>query len=153
MLSNFALVKSVDLVLRLWPEAACTTEAVRAEYQRGADAGLVPAGVWDELPIVELEERESEFSEEFATRIGMGERTCIAVAKQRGGLFVSDDAQARAIAREHRIPVSGTIGLLVRAVRRGLISRDEANTLLTSMIAAGYRSPAEKLDQWLPVEN
>ena len=42
VLTNFALVKHTALVLRLWP-TACTTAEALAEYQNGASLGRVPA--------------------------------------------------------------------------------------------------------------
>jgi predicted nucleic acid-binding protein len=41
------------------------------------------------------------------------------------------------------------VGLLVMAIEARLISLDQANVMLTAMIAAGYRSPVESLDALL----
>ncbi len=49
---------------------------------------------------------------------------------------VLDDHQARAAARVHGLPVTGTLGLLVRAKHQGLIS--EVRPLMHSMVAAGH---------------
>jgi len=81
--------------------------------------------------------------------LGAGERSCLAVALHRQGLLVSDDLDARRAAREHGIPKTGTVGILVLYVRRGYLSREEANALLTEMIALGYRSPVASLDSLL----
>jgi len=43
------------------------------------------------------------------------------------------------------IPRTGSIGILVSCVRRGLLSRDEAEYLLEEMIASDYRSPVDSL--------
>ncbi len=48
-----------------------------------------------------------------------------------------------------RIPVSGTIGLLVRLVDLGEMTLDESNRLLARMIACGYHSPIDSLDPLL----
>jgi predicted nucleic acid-binding protein len=64
----------------------------------------------------------------------------------QGGLFASDDADARAAAQRRGIPVTGTLGILALAVRRKLLTLAQANALLNDMIAAGYRSPMQKLD-------
>lgn len=58
VLTNFALVKRTEVVLRLWP-SACTTAAVLAEYQAGAAIGRVPLNAWSALPIVALTEAEA----------------------------------------------------------------------------------------------
>jgi len=44
-----------------------------------------------------------------------------------------------------QIPVSGTLGLLVRLVDQGFLSLQEADDLLRRMIVAGYRSPVTRL--------
>jgi predicted nucleic acid-binding protein len=38
------------------------------------------------------------------------------------------------------------LGILALAVRRELLTLAQANTLLNDMVAAGYRSPMQKLD-------
>jgi predicted nucleic acid-binding protein len=90
-----------------------------------------------------------EFAARLSARLGAGERSCLAVAYHREGLFVSDDADARKEAGRHEIPVTGTIGVLARAVEKSSISIEEGNRLLTRMIGAGYRSPVERLDDLL----
>jgi len=149
VLTNFALVDRPDIVLRLWPGAACTTPAVWAEYQVGAAAGLVPATAWNDLPVVTLTEAEASFAAGLPPRLGAGERTCLAAALRRQGLLASDNRDARNAARHYDIPTTGTLGILVLGVRRGFLSRDEAKALLKEMIAAGYRSPVPDLDSLL----
>jgi len=45
--------------------------------------------------------------------------------------------------------VTGTVGILLACVRQGYLAQNQANALLTAMIAAGYRSPVESLDALL----
>ena len=82
--------------------------------------------------------------------LGAGERSCIAVVKNRGGLFVTDDRKARQVALEMGVKVTGTLGILVVAVERKLISIEAANHLLAQMIAYGYRSPVNDLSNLFP---
>jgi predicted nucleic acid-binding protein len=145
ILTNFALVDRAELVTRLWPTAACTTAAVMAEYAVGVAEGLLPADAWTDLPVVELAGEEAAFAERLSSKLGAGERTCLAVALHRQGLLASDDLDARHAADQHRVPKTGSIGILVSCVRRGLLSREEAESLLGEMIAFGYRSPVDRL--------
>ncbi len=149
VLVNFAAVERPELVLQTWPGAVCTTPAVREEYRQGVANDILPESVWSQLPLCELTEEEVAFSSRLSARLGAGERTCLAVAHRRDGLFVSDDADARAEARDRAIPVTGTLGILARAVEQGRISLEEGNRLLARMIEAGYRSPVERLDTLL----
>jgi predicted nucleic acid-binding protein len=47
---------------------------------------------------------------------------------------------------EMGVKVTGTLGILVIAVERKVISIEEANHLLAQMIAYGYRSLIDKLN-------
>ena len=144
VLTNFALVKQTEVVLRLWP-AACTTAATLAEYQVGAASGRLPLGAWSALSIVALTEDEAAFEAGLSHRLGVGERSCLAIAHGRAGVLVSDDGEARSVAQHWGVPLTGTLGILVAAVKRHLLSRQAANAALREMIALGYRSPVENL--------
>jgi len=146
VLSNLALVGQMDLVFHLWPEQACTTPAVLREYEVAAQAGWLPPHAWSDLTVVELTPQETDVTATFSSRLGRGERSCLAAAHSREGLLASDDADTRNAARRLGIPVSGTLGILALAVRRELLTLTQANALLADMIAAGYRSPLRKLD-------
>jgi len=148
VLTNFALVKHTAMVLRLWP-TACTTAEVMTEYQHGASLSRVPAQAWSKLPIVSLSETERSLADSLSSRLGAGERTCLAVAYERHGLFVSDDLDARLSAQRLSIEITGTLGVLVLTVKRKMLSRKAANDALTAMIASGYRSPLDRLDSLL----
>ena len=56
---------------------------------------------------------------------------------------------ARRLAAQRHVLVAGTVGVLVRAVHRSYLARDEANMLLGALIAAGYFSPVDDIDQAL----
>jgi predicted nucleic acid-binding protein len=47
------------------------------------------------------------------------------------------------------IVVSGTLGVLVQAVERGILMIEEGDKLLRAMIARGYRSPYSSLQPLL----
>jgi predicted nucleic acid-binding protein len=149
VLVNFASVERPDLILDGAFDPVCTTPAVIAEYEAGAAAGRVPEDIWTSLPRVECTAEEDEFVRTLSDRLGAGERTCLAVAHHRNGLFASDDADARAAAHQHSIPVTGTLGILAASVQQGSLPRTQANTLLTEMIDAGYRSPLNRVDSLL----
>jgi len=144
VLTNFALVGRDDLVLHLWPGTVCTTPAVRQEYDAGAARG-VPAGAWTDLSAVALSAEEAAFAARLPPRLGAGERECLAVAVRRDGLLASDDRDARDAAHDHGVPTTGTLGILVACVRRGFVSRAQADALLAEMIDWGYRSPLGNL--------
>lgn len=63
----------------------------------------------------------------------------------QGYRVFTDDRDARKMARQMGIPISGTFGLLVRLVDQGTLSLTDADALLSQMIAAGYRAPLTSL--------
>jgi|SRR5437867_2664976 len=86
-------------------------------------------------------------------RLGRGEAETIALAKElRANPVILDDHQARQAARRHRLPVLGTLGLLVAAKRAGLVS--EIRTRLQALVAEGayihprlYREILQHVDE------
>lgn len=146
VLTNFALVNGADLVYLLWPGKVCTTSAVHYEYQSAVEHGLLPEDCWNDLPVVELTQAESQLANNLPGRLDSGERTCLALAITRPGLFASDDLKARQTAVSFNVPITGTIGILAACVQLGLITKDKGNNLLRRMIAAGYYSPFDNLD-------
>jgi predicted nucleic acid-binding protein len=147
VLTNFALVGRADLVTHLWPATACTTPPVLDEFRSGAVSGLVPADAWADLNVITLTEEETDLAASFSTRLGSGERSCLAAAVCRHGLLATDDLDARRIAQQQNVSLTGTIGILILCVRRGYLSREEADRLLAEMIALGCYSPFDNLDQ------
>jgi len=63
-----------------------------------------------------------------------GETAALALAEQRTcRMFLTDDSAARLAAEFQGLRVHGTIGLIVRAIRRGLRSRSEVLEILASI--------------------
>lgn len=146
VLSNLALVERSDLVFQLWGKRVHTTCEVQREYQIAVRAGLLPTQAWRDLPVIDMTCQERDRAETFSKCLWTGERSCLAVAHARGEMVGTDDADARAVTDQLNIPLTGTLGILAVAVRRELLTLEEANALLAEMIVAGYRSPLEKLD-------
>jgi predicted nucleic acid-binding protein len=145
VLSNFAAIKRPDLVLRLWPDQACTTPAVLREYQNAVVFRHYEPDAWVALPALELTDTEQQFACSLPKSLGAGECECIAVAFHRQGAFISDDNHARTIARTKDIELSGTLGVLLACTGMGLVTLNEANRLLKKMITHGYHSPIKDL--------
>lgn len=149
VLSNFTLVERAVLVRQALRDDAATTEAVWEELQTGVRIGRLPSQDWSWLPVLSLTEDEMLLHERFAWRLNAGEASCLAVAAIRGYRVLTDDRDARALAAAWRIPVSGTLGLLLRLVDLEVISLAEGDQLLARMTAAGYHSPIDSLQELL----
>lgn len=149
VLTNFALSQGAELVFRLWAERACTTPAVMEEYRAGVDAGTVPGGAWANLVVTALSAEEDTVLASLPQRLGLGEKSCLAVASCRGGALVSDDLDARRTAANLGVQISGTVGILLACVKKRILDPAEANRQLTVMIGHGYHSPWTKIDDLL----
>jgi predicted nucleic acid-binding protein len=104
LLSDFASLLVPDVV---WDEVL----RHRPRILLPATATLVPSPPSD----AKVETLARAFS------LDAGETACIALlAMGRGGMFLTDDAAARLAAQEMRVPVHGTVGVLIRSVRRGI---------------------------------
>ncbi len=157
IISNFAAVGRLDLLRDLLGEVHISTE-VYAEIQDGQVEGydfygdieshirpLTPGG-WLHLTSLQ-NDNELRLLNQLPAALHRGEASCLAIAAQRGWALLTDDARARQAAWELGVTLSGTLGILIQAVRAGLISMDKANQLLGQMIQLGYRSPYNSLTE------
>jgi predicted nucleic acid-binding protein len=156
VLSNFAALGRLDLLAQSFEEAFIVT-AVLEEVARGIQQGYgfltaieqqiesSNADGWLRMARVEADE-EQVLLEGMPPKLGAGEAMSLAIAKVRGWTVFTDDAAARAVARQLGIAVGGTLGVLRRLIEFQVLTVDEANRLLARMIdEAGYRSPITDL--------
>lgn len=75
-----------------------------------------------------------------------GEAHALYAAWERNRTIVTDDGPARDRATELGVPVTGSIGLLLRLVRQETLTADEADAILHRWMSAfQYRSPVETI--------
>lgn len=79
------------------------------------------------------------------SRLGAGEFASLAACIAHGWSFASDDLDARRAATSISVPLTGTVGILLRAVQRDIVSLAAADTMLDLMIAAGYYAPVARI--------
>ena len=149
VLSNFTAVERADLVQLALGKDAATSEAVWAELQAGISIGKLPVQDWSWLLILSLTESEKPLYHFFAKRLNAGEASCLAIAASRGYRVFTDDRDARRLAAEQKIPVSGTLGLLLRLIDLRILSLAEGDALMARMTAAGYHAPVTSLQELL----
>lgn len=149
VLSNFSAVQRSDLVRLAFAEDVVTTAHVLEEIQAGEIIGKIPACDWGWLESVALIPVEQEHFLSLVGHLGRGEASCLAVAVQRGYRLATDDRDARRWARQLRVPLTGTVGILATLVKKGYVTVADGNLLLHKMIAAGYRSPIVMLEVML----
>jgi predicted nucleic acid-binding protein len=144
-MSNFAIVERLDLLRRAFGGGLATPQQAFDELRTGVRLGKVPSLDWSWLPIWMVEEEEVPLYDRFLSSLNAGEAACLAMALTRDCRILTDDRDAREFARRLRIPLSGTLGVLVRLIDIGSLSLEEADALLAQMIVAGYRCPLVSL--------
>jgi predicted nucleic acid-binding protein len=149
VLSNFSIVRRPELVRVAFAEQVGTTEQALQEMQEGVAIGKIPACDWDWLVRVILTPVEQARFETFHAYLGAGEASCLAVAQERGYKLATDDRDARHLARQLGISLTGSIGILAMSTRQGRLPLADGDRLLQEMIAAGYRSPVTTLEDLL----
>lgn len=141
VLSNFSIIRRPDLIRAAFVEQVGTTEQTFQEMLDGITLGKIPVCDWDWLARVAITPDERTQFETFHEHLGEGEASCLAVAKTRGYKLATDDKDARRLARQLGIALTGTIGILAILVKQGQIELDEGDRFLHEMVVAGYRSP------------
>ena len=152
VISNFALAGALGILEGLYRNKACIIDIVSIEILRGIQSGharleaipkAVRAGWLKETGL--RSGKEKTLFEMLSVSLGLGEASSIAVAKRRGCHFASDDKMARAEAARLGVPLTGTLGILVKAVRAGVCDLEAADGYLGKMIGAGFFSPVRSL--------
>lgn len=148
VISNFAYANRLDLLRNIGN--TCTTVEVMNELQAANRRDVLQMGFSDPfIEILRMDKDEMDTFTRLSSKFGRGEASCLAIALHRKASILTDDLDARRFAHQGSISVSGTIGILVKAIDRGQLSREHGNHLLHLMIAKGFYSPVETLDQFL----
>jgi predicted nucleic acid-binding protein len=145
VMSNFAAVERPDLLRTAFGSGLATSQPAFDEWQAGVRQGKLPGLDWSWLPVWTVEEAEMSHYDRLLSRLNAGEAACLAMALTRRCRILTDDRDARELAHRLKIPLSGTLGVLVRLIDIGSLSLEEADALLSQMIAKGYRSPVTSL--------
>ena len=92
-----------------------------------------------------LSKSEHSIFRELIGHLGKGEASCIAAAKIRSLIVVTDDRAARNACVRKNIPLTGTIGILKAAVVDGQVTLSQANEIHQKMVDNGFYSPIKNL--------
>ncbi len=156
VVSNFALTSSLGILEALYKDKAFITDFVTAEIMRGIQAGYsmleaipkaVRVGWLKETGLQTGDERQ--LFKSLSQPLGLGEASSIAIAKSRHCIFASDDRVARTEAAGQSLPLTGTLGILARAVRTGVCDALTADGYLSKMIDAGFFSPVRSIREFI----
>ena len=156
VLSNFALSGSIGIIKALYAKSAFITDFVAAENMKGVAQGhdgliAVRQALMDGW-IKELTlkgKAEKRLFESLSISLGIGEASSMAVAKTRNLVFACDDRMARKEAELLEIKLTGTVGILAKAVRSRAVNNAKADEILKAMIRHGFYSPVASIRELL----
>ncbi|MCP3964059.1 MAG: twitching motility protein PilT [bacterium] len=148
LLSNFAHARRPDLPPLAFP-GLVMPGAVREEIEDGVRLGFLPALDWSAIPVVDPDPAQLDEVGQLKPPLDRGEIACLATARSHEAIAVTDDRDARKVAQALGLEVSGTLGALILLVRQRHLTLEDADRLLATMIAAGYRSPKSSIASFL----
>jgi predicted nucleic acid-binding protein len=152
VLSNFALTDSLWIIENLYNGKAWLTDLVKVEVLKGIQnrhekleaINIAIKDGWIKEVFVRRKS-EKQLFEKLSVSLGAGEASSIAIAKVRNCIFASDDKAARNEAALLAVPLTGTIGILFKAVKKNIINLPHGDTILKDMIKAGFYCPIKSL--------
>ena len=152
VLSNFAVSESLDVLKTLYSNTAHITEFVAAENMKGIAQGhnglvAIRQALRDGW-ITEITlkgKAEKRLFESLSISLGLGEASSMALAKTRDLIFACDDRMARKESELLEIKLTGTVGILAKAVRSKVVNGAKADEILKIMIRHGFYSPVASI--------
>lgn len=137
---------------RMYSGIAHMSGFVAAEIMRGIQLGHDPlhrvetavrAG-WMNVMNIETDLEKAQF-ESLSISLGLGEASSIALAANRDWVFASDDRPARIAAGSRDVKLTGTIGILAKAIIEKILTREKADEILALMIKRGFYAPVKSM--------
>ena len=120
-------------------------EVVDEGKNRGVPDAIILERMFQNKVFTIKEPRDKEFLERLLKTRGLHvtDAEVLAIAKELHGTAIVDDAVARKTARIYGIPYAGTPYLLMRAVKRRLITKVLAKQAIRDMVSEGWRCDIE----------
>ena len=147
-LMRLAKVGRVGLLKALFEEVVVPSEVYREVVLEGLRLGFSDALAVEEavkegwIKVKALEEEERELSlrlAEGAREIHVGEAQAMALARGLGTVLLMDESCGRALAEDLGVETRGTLYVVLRALRLGLLGESEAKETVTRLVAKGMR--------------
>ncbi|MDX1523225.1 MAG: hypothetical protein R3264_16490 [Anaerolineae bacterium] len=155
IISNFAGIGQLSVLKQLFNVIFISVEVYEEiqsgleegyQFYSGIDQNIHPFVAQGWIHLISMrDDEELLLFNQLPSTLHRGEASCLAIARSRNWLFLTDDKAARKAATNLGIRLSGTLGCLVLSVERKLYSFEQANRWLTEMVRLGYRSPATDL--------
>ena len=150
VLSNFLLADAITVLEKRYAGHAVITNEVFNELSAGFSEFPELIAIQENLRnqtflLLSLSPAEYEHYQQLITHLGKGEASCIALARTRKGVVMTDDRTARNQCSQLNLPFSGTIGILKAAYLAEQLNLSQADMILHRMIDQGFYSPVRNI--------
>jgi predicted nucleic acid-binding protein len=133
--SNFLRIGRLGLLGEIFGEITIPIQ-VAEELAQGEHV----LGRWRDAPGAEcfavLVPTDGPFLRQLELQLDSGEAGAIALAVEHGALLLMDEIAGRKVAAHHRLPLTGTLGIVAEAKRAGLVPA--VRPLLDALAREGY---------------
>lgn len=151
VLSNFSYIDQVELLEGL--VGICTVPVVREELAAGVDEHpyLRPAldALDETIPVAPISDAVANREAVVGRQLDPGEAQAFALADAHDGRLLTDDGDARTFAKEQRVTVVGSVGILLAAIDADRIDEPTADEWLKTWIDDfGYFVPYRNIEQY-----
>lgn len=150
VLSNFLISDSIHILEKRYKGRGVITTEVYNEISAAIEQ-IRPLGFIDRLieikvlSLCSLSMKGYASFKEMTGFLGKGEASCIAFAKEKSGIVVTDDRAARKQCVNMEISFTGTIGILKASVQDSLLTLEQADEVLANMISSGFYPPVNRI--------
>jgi len=120
---------------------------------------IIPFAVYEEISVkksIELpafisvqEVRESEKLETLKKLLDLGESEAIALALELKSKLIIDEKKGRKIAMNQGLEIIGLLGIVYLNIKKGFISKEEAESFLGDALVHGYRISEKLIEEML----
>jgi len=141
-------IGKIRLLKNLYREILITEEVYREVVVRGLREGFSDALIVKEsinqgwIKVMKLSEDENKVCQriaENAREIHLGEAQAIMLAHKTGTPLLMDESPGRALSEAWSVKVRGTLHVILKALKKGLLKRDEAKEATLLLIEKGFR--------------
>lgn len=140
--------RAVQRELKVGTGNPCNSDCLRSRAKLQAINQAFQEG-WMRSPDDEVNPKdevvELRLSMEYRKGFNPGVSEAMAIARNRNWVFASDDGKVKRFARERGIRVTGTLGILAKAVKSNVLCSSVANNIQAQLIAEGLKGRQTRL--------
>ena len=147
-------IGKLKLLKQLFGEIVVPEEVYGEAVEKGLEEGSGDALVIKEaveqawIRISTLDKEDREFTEKitkYSPEIHLGEAQAIALSCRTQALLLMDESCGRAFAQTWGLKVRGTLYIITRALKQGLLTNQEAKDSVLELISRGFRIEPKQL--------